>query len=80
MESKLVNLLYLKVFFSKFHVTVTYPLDITKTRLQVQGEHASHKSIKEPAPYRGMIKTAAGIGIIPYYLLKFIFPALIIQS
>ena len=40
---------------------VTYPLDITKTRLQVQGEHASRNTLGK-TKYRGMIKTAAGIG------------------
>ena len=38
--------------------TVTYPLDLTKTRLQLQGEIASgDASVK----YRGMFKTAIGI-------------------
>jgi solute carrier family 25 uncoupling protein 27 len=36
--------------------TVTYPLDLTKTRLQIQGE-GSRKS----AAYRGMVRTAYGI-------------------
>lgn len=40
--------------------TVTYPLDITKTRLQIQGEHASLEKFGK-TKYRGMIKTAAGI-------------------
>ena len=42
---------------------VTYPLDITRTRLQVQGEHAAIKkgTIKAQA-YRGMFRTALGIG------------------
>ena len=35
--------------------TVTYPLDLTKTRLQLQGEGGSG------AHYRGMFGTAAGI-------------------
>ncbi|CAD5123614.1 DgyrCDS11941 [Dimorphilus gyrociliatus] len=35
--------------------TVTYPLDITKTRLQIQGEVAS------AVPYRGVTKTLCGI-------------------
>ncbi|XP_072107575.1 mitochondrial uncoupling protein 4 isoform X3 [Mobula birostris] len=40
--------------------TVTFPLDLTKTRLQIQGEAADqlHKTSK---PYRGMIRTAIGI-------------------
>lgn len=39
---------------------VTFPLDLTKTRLQIQGEAAllEHGA---PLPYRGMIRTAAGI-------------------
>ncbi|KAM4787048.1 mitochondrial uncoupling protein 4 isoform 2-T2 [Cyanocitta cristata] len=37
---------------------VTFPLDLTKTRLQIQGEAA----VAGPAvPYRGMLRTAAGI-------------------
>ena len=40
---------------------VTYPLDITKTRLQIQGEHASGSTLGK-LKYRGMVKTAAGIG------------------
>ncbi|XP_014774018.1 mitochondrial uncoupling protein 4 isoform X2 [Octopus bimaculoides] len=41
--------------------TVTYPLDLTKTRLQIQGELASKSSNGKANPYRGMIKTAVGI-------------------
>ncbi|EDO32885.1 predicted protein [Nematostella vectensis] len=43
--------------------TVTFPLDITKTRLQIQGERASMvaSSSTQPVAYRGMIKTATGI-------------------
>lgn len=37
---------------------VTYPLDLTKTRLQLQGEVASGDL---STPYRGMIRTAFGI-------------------
>jgi len=39
-------------------ISVTYPLDLTKTRLQIQGEEATHK-----VAYRGMTRTAYGIGI-----------------
>ncbi|KDR08957.1 mitochondrial uncoupling protein 4 isoform X1 [Zootermopsis nevadensis] len=41
---------------------VTYPLDLTKTRLQIQGEVAAaqHSSINA-IPYRGMLQTALGI-------------------
>ncbi|KAK3761358.1 hypothetical protein RRG08_060925 [Elysia crispata] len=43
--------------------TVTYPLDLTKTRLQIQGERAQHvRTIRSSVvPHRGMIATAAGI-------------------
>ncbi|KAM8809566.1 UCP4 protein, partial [Eudromia elegans] len=36
---------------------VTFPLDLTKTRLQVQGEAAVGRRV----PHRGMLRTAAGI-------------------
>ncbi|XP_054485382.2 mitochondrial uncoupling protein 4 [Agelaius phoeniceus] len=36
---------------------VTFPLDLTKTRLQIQGEAAAGTAV----PYRGMLRTAAGI-------------------
>ena len=40
--------------------TCTYPLDLTKTRLQLQGEVAAgEKHVK----YRGMFQTAKGIAI-----------------
>ncbi|KAG8539649.1 hypothetical protein GDO81_020588 [Engystomops pustulosus] len=42
---------------------VTFPLDLTKTRLQIQGE-AALKRIGEggsAVPYRGMVRTAIGI-------------------
>lgn len=43
--------------------SVTFPLDITKTRLQIQGERASSLSTTASTnlPYRGMIRTAVGI-------------------
>ena len=42
--------------------TVTYPLDITRTRLQIQGEiHALGKSICRKT-HRGMLQTMFGIG------------------
>ncbi|XP_073250816.1 mitochondrial uncoupling protein 4-like [Porites lutea] len=43
--------------------TVTFPLDITKTRLQIQGERASTVSSTTATnvPYRGMVRTAVGI-------------------
>ncbi|XP_025418439.1 mitochondrial uncoupling protein 4 [Sipha flava] len=37
---------------------LTYPLDLTKTRLQIQGEKATSN---KPTQYRGMLKTAIGI-------------------
>ncbi|XP_027644982.1 mitochondrial uncoupling protein 4 isoform X1 [Falco peregrinus] len=43
---------------------VTFPLDLTKTRLQVQGEAAVHRNgaaTSQAAPYRSMLRTAAGI-------------------
>jgi solute carrier family 25 uncoupling protein 27 len=42
----------------------TFPLDLTKTRLQMQGEAALARlgdSAGESVPYRGMIRTALGI-------------------
>ncbi|XP_072044448.1 mitochondrial uncoupling protein 4-like [Amphiura filiformis] len=46
--------------------TVTYPLDLTKTRLQIQGEIAALKHdgvahLAEDAQYRGMVRTAVGV-------------------
>ena len=44
--------------------SVTFPLDLTKTRLQVQGEAAVHHNGAaggQAVPYRGMLRTAAGI-------------------
>ena len=38
--------------------TVTYPLDLTKTRLQLQGEVAAGEKVVK---YRGMFQTAFGI-------------------
>ncbi|XP_046862225.1 mitochondrial uncoupling protein 4-like isoform X2 [Xenia sp. Carnegie-2017] len=40
---------------------VTFPLDITKTRLQIQGEKTSMVTNGKQQPYRGMVKTAYGI-------------------
>ncbi|XP_052665843.1 mitochondrial uncoupling protein 4 isoform X2 [Harpia harpyja] len=44
---------------------VTFPLDLTKTRLQVQGEAAVHRNgaaaAGQAVAYRGMLRTAAGI-------------------
>lgn len=43
---------------------MTFPLDITKTRLQIQGERAStiQSTTAANVPYRGMVRTAVGIG------------------
>ncbi|KAI8796823.1 mitochondrial uncoupling protein 4 [Biomphalaria glabrata] len=44
--------------------SVTYPLDLTKTRLQIQGEKGHHSmghSLSHSAQHRGMIATAVGI-------------------
>lgn len=41
-----------------FSFQVTYPLDLTKTRLQIQGELSTNG---KPTEYRGMLKTAVGI-------------------
>nr|XP_056712801.1 mitochondrial uncoupling protein 4 [Euleptes europaea] len=43
---------------------VTFPLDLTKTRLQIQGEAAVRSyedARRRTVPYRGMLRTAAGI-------------------
>lgn len=39
---------------------VTYPLDLTKTRLQIQGEFSTKLSGKA-VPYRGLFATLLGI-------------------
>lgn len=47
-----------------FFLLATFPLDLTKTRLQMQGEAALARlgdSAGESAPYRGMVRTALGI-------------------
>lgn len=44
--------------------SVTFPLDLTKTRLQIQGEAAVQRNgaaAGQAVPYRGMLRTAAGI-------------------
>ena len=69
--------------FTIFSFQVTFPLDITKTRLQIQGERAStvHSTTTANVPYRGMVRTAVGIGekvgtllyiILLYYMAGFV--------
>lgn len=41
--------------------TVTFPLDITKTRLQIQGEYVSKMFVKNPVAHRGTLRTIFGI-------------------
>ena len=68
--------IFLKISFVSLNVTgfplvlfllsllATFPLDLTKTRLQIQGEAALARlgdGARESAPYRGMVCTALGI-------------------
>lgn len=51
-------------FVCFFISLATFPLDLTKTRLQMQGEAALARlgdGAAESAPYRGMVRTALGI-------------------
>ena len=50
--------------YTYFHTFLaTYPLDLTKTRLQIQGEGARVAGGNAASvPHRGFIGTAAGIG------------------
>ena len=49
-----------------FCVSVTYPFDITKTRLQIQGENNVAGKIQGSVK-RGMVSTLIGIGKIYSY-------------
>lgn len=40
---------------------ITYPLDLTKTRLQIQGELADQKNGGHKVAHRGMVRTGLGI-------------------
>ncbi|PIK43291.1 putative mitochondrial uncoupling protein 4 isoform X2 [Apostichopus japonicus] len=53
----------LSAFAATAAETVTYPLDLTKTRLQIQGEVEAYKhgSTRTQLPTRGMIGTAIGV-------------------
>lgn len=49
------------IFASAVAETATFPLDITRARLQIQGELVSKGSVAERAAYRGAIQTMTGI-------------------
>lgn len=49
----------MRVEFRFLYLTATYPLDLTKTRLQIQGEISGDGAI---GARRGMVGTAVGIG------------------
>ncbi|EDS42552.1 mitochondrial uncoupling protein [Culex quinquefasciatus] len=53
----------ISVFAASIAETVTYPLDLTKTRLQIQGEAAATAAAGglKKTKYRGMFATASGI-------------------
>ncbi|XP_014243834.1 mitochondrial uncoupling protein 4 [Cimex lectularius] len=50
----------ISVFAASIAEVLTYPLDLTKTRLQIQGEVAAQNGTHK-TPYRGMLGTALGI-------------------
>lgn len=51
----------ISVFAASIAETVTYPLDLTKTRLQIQGEATAVTGAIKKLKYRGMLATASGI-------------------
>lgn len=55
-------------------ISVTYPLDLTKTRLQIQGEGATQTFV-----YRGMIRTAYGIGRLLEMFVLFSFISILLN-
>ena len=64
-----ICILYNYIYYT-YKCAVTYPLDLTKTRLQIQGEqahkvadgHGKPRGPKSSMPHRGMLATASGIG------------------
>ncbi|EEB16439.1 mitochondrial brown fat uncoupling protein, putative [Pediculus humanus corporis] len=57
--SKLIATYIMSVLAASIAEIVTYPLDLTKTRLQIQGERAGH--FGKNVVRRGMLHTAIGI-------------------
>ena len=57
-DSSLVAKFAMSVGAASIAETLTYPLDLTKTRLQLQGEVLAGDNVIK---YRGMIQTALGI-------------------
>ena len=69
-DSSLVAKFAMSVGAASIAETLTYPLDLTKTRLQLQGEVLAGDNVIK---YRGMIQTALGIAkeeVCKYHFLK----------